>query len=312
MRLIFCGTPSFAVPTLQALAAAGQHIVLALSQPDRPAGRTGEVLPTPVKQAAQALGIPVLQPEKLKTDSALREQLTALQPDAIIVVAYGRILPQWMLDLPRFGCLNGHASLLPRWRGAAPIQWAIASGDTETGVTIMQLNAGLDTGPTLLRRAVPITSTTTAPALFGTLAHLGAELMVETLAGFQAGQITPEAQDSSRATLAPILTRDDGRIDFHCSAQAIEQRFRGFQPWPGAFTTLRGKKLIVHAMHISNEHGAEHKEGTILLRNAAWNVVCGRKSLLTLDEVQLEGKKRMPASEFLRGFQVKHGEMLGQ
>jgi methionyl-tRNA formyltransferase len=310
MRLVFCGTPHFAVPTLEALIAAGHTVSLVLSQPDKPVGRAAEVHPTPVKQVALAHHIPVQQPRTLKNNEDLRTQLTALAPDAIVVVAYGRIIPQWMLDLPRFGCLNGHASLLPRWRGAAPIQWAIAGGDTMTGVTTMQLNAGLDTGPMLLKSSVPITPDTTAPQLFVSLAKLGADLMVETLRGLEAGSIVPEAQNDALATLAPILTRDDARIDFREPAQALHQRFRGFQPWPGAFTALRGKKLIVHAMRLATEH-IDAAPGTLFLRDGSMHVACGDGSAIAFDEVQLEGKKRMPAAEFLRGFQVRDGEQLG-
>ena len=310
MKLVFCGTPQFAVPTLEALIAAGHDVALVLSQPDRPVGRAAEVHATPVKRAAQAHGIPVLQPEKLKNNEDLRAQLTALAPDAIIVVAYGRIIPQWMLDLPRFGCINGHGSLLPRWRGAAPIQWAIASGDTETGVTTMLLNAGLDTGPMLLKRSVAITPQTTAPDLFETLSVLGAELMVATLAGLATGTITPEPQDDSLATLAPILTREDARIDFTRTAREIDQRFRGLQPWPGAFTTLRGKKLIVHAMRVAEN--VRMSPGTLLLQGEHMLVACGNGSAIVLDAVQMEGKKRVPAGEFMRGFQLVSGEVLGE
>ena len=312
MKLAFCGTPQFAVPTLEALLAAGHEIALVLSQPDKPVGRAAEVNATPVKRAALAHGIPVLQPEKLKRNEDLRERLTAVAPDAIIVVAYGRIIPQWMLDLPRFGCLNGHGSLLPRWRGAAPIQWAIASGDTETGVTTMLLNAGLDTGPMLLQRTVPITPQSTSAELFGALSMLSAELMVETLAGLAAGTVVPRPQDDALATLAPILTREDARIDFNRAAKAIDQRFRGFQPWPGAFTTLRGKKLIVHAMTCDPLPASDAEPGSIDLRDGRLRVTCGEGSTLLLDEVQAEGKKRMPASEFLRGFQLRSGEVLGR
>ncbi|SDE86735.1 methionyl-tRNA formyltransferase [Terriglobus roseus] len=310
MKLVFCGTPVFAVPTLEALIGAGHGVELVLSQPDKPVGRSGEVNPTPVKVAATAHGIPVLQPEKLKTNQALRSSLEAIAPDAIIVVAYGRIIPQWMLDLPKYGCLNGHGSLLPRWRGAAPIQWAIAAGDAETGVTTMLLNAGLDTGPMLLKRSIPVTDTTTSPELFVSLAQIGAELMVETLAGLEAGTITPEEQDDSLATLAPLLTRDDARIDFSLTSREIDQRFRGFQPWPGAFTALRGKKLIVHGMHVVEEHSVT-APGTLTIRDGAMEVACGSGSAIVFDEVQLEGKKRMPAADFLRGFQLKSGELLG-
>ena len=311
MRLVFCGTPRFAVPTLEALIVAGHEVALVLSQPDKPVGRTGEVNATPVKQAAMAHGIEVLQPEKLKTNEELRATLTALAPDAIIVVAYGRIIPQWMLDLPRHGCLNGHGSLLPRWRGAAPIQWAIASGDTETGVTTMRLNAGLDTGPMLLKWAVSINETTTSPELFESLSTIGAQLMVRTLTGLENGSITPVEQNDAAATLAPILTRDDARIDFTRTARQIDQRFRGFQPWPGAFTTLRGKKLIVHAMTVLAGLG-DIVPGRLMLREEALRVSCGERTVLQLDEVQLEGKKRMSAAEFLRGYQLREDEILGE
>lgn len=316
MKLVFCGTPQFAVPTLEALVAAGHEVALALSQPDRPVGRTAEVLSTPVKAAALAHRIPVEQPEKIRANEALRAQLEAIRPDAIIVVAYGRILPPWMLDLPRYGCLNGHASLLPRWRGAAPIQWSIAAGDTETGVTTMRLDAGLDTGAMLLKRAVPIAAQTTAPELFSSLATLGADLMVETLAGLEAGSILPQPQDGNLATHAPILTREDARIDWTRTASTIDQRFRGFQPWPGAFSVLRGKKLIVHALSIGRAAGrgsitTKEKPGEIVSISGALTIACGDGSTLDLLEVQLEGKKRMSADEFLRGFQIKAGEQLG-
>jgi len=311
MKLVFCGTPNFAVPTLEALIAAGHEVALAISQPDKPIGRNGEIHPTPVKQAALAHGITVTQPEKLKFNDTLRATLTAIAPDAIVVVAYGRIIPQWMLDLPRYGCLNGHGSLLPRWRGAAPIQWAIASGDNETGVTTMLLNAGLDTGPMLLKQSVPITPSTTSPDLFSALAVVGADLMVKTLAGLEAGTITPAPQDDTLATLAPILTRDDARIDFTRTAAEIDQRFRGFQPWPGAFTTLRGKKLIVHGMTCDASLRSTSAPGTITIDGDHILVSCGNATALTFHEVQLEGKKRMSAGDFLRGFQLKSGEVLG-
>jgi methionyl-tRNA formyltransferase len=311
MRLVFCGTPQFAIPTLEALLAAGHQIALVISQPDKPVGRSGEINPTPVKRAALAHGIAVTQPEKLKHNELLRQTLTEIAPDAIIVVAYGRIIPQWMLDLPRHGCLNGHASLLPRWRGAAPIQWAIASGDTETGVTTMRLNAGLDTGPMLMKWAVTITPKTTSPELFQTLSTIGAELMVQTLASLEAGLISPAEQDDAQATMAPILTRDDARILFTRTAKEIDQRFRGFQPWPGAFTTLRGKKLIVHGMHVA-ESATNPAPGTLILRDGAMLAVCAEGTAIVLDEVQMEGKRSMPADEFLRGFQIQSGEVLGE
>ncbi|WP_419805781.1 methionyl-tRNA formyltransferase [Terriglobus sp.] len=317
MKLVFCGTPQFAVPTLEALVAAGHQVTLALTQPDRPVGRNAEIKPTPVKAAALAHGIPVQQPEKIKTNEALRAHLEAIAPDAIIVVAYGRILPQWMLDLPRYGSLNGHASLLPRWRGAAPIQWAIASGDHQTGVTTMRLDAGLDTGPMLLRRSVPITPETTAPDLFQSLAVLGAELMIETLDGLAAGTIQPEPQGNALATHARPLIREDGQIDWTSPAAAIDARFRGFQPWPGAFTSFRGKKLIIHAMQAgtapahANSIAGQILKPTGVTGIPAIPVACGDGHIALLHEVQLEGKKRICAADFLRGHQIHPGELLG-
>lgn len=311
MRLVFCGTPQFAVLTLEALLTAGHEVALVLAQPDRPVGRDAVVAPVPVKRAARGHGIAVEQPLAIRNNMELQTRLEGIAPDAIAVVAYGRILPQWMLDLPRLGCVNGHASLLPRWRGAAPIQWAIATGDTETGVTTMRMDAGLDTGAMLLKRSVPIAPWTTAPELFVSLAQLGAELMVETLRGLELGSVEPEAQDDGLVTLAPILKREDGRIDWTMPARVIEQRFRGFQPWPGVFTFLRGKKLIAHAMTVEAGTVVFGEAGTIAVRDGAMVVQCGFSTVLTLHEVQMEGKKRMPAAEFLRGFQVTGGERLG-
>lgn len=310
MKIVFCGTPHFAVASLEAVVRAGHQVALVLSQPDRPVGRSAEVHPTPVKAAALAHGLPVQQPEKIKNNLELRAQLEAIAPDAIVVVAYGRIIPQWMLDLPRFGNINVHGSLLPRWRGAAPIQWAIAAGDAVTGITTMLLNAGLDTGPMLLKAEVPIGPHTTSPDLFESLAPIGADLLVQTLEGLASGTITPIAQDDSQMTLAPILTRDDARIDFSLTAQEIYNRFRGFQPWPGAFTMLRDKKLIVHAMHVA-EHAPQGTVGTLLTRDGSLLALCGNNTAIVLDEVQAEGKKRMAAADFLRGFQIKDGEQLG-
>ncbi len=316
LRLVFCGTPAYAVPTLRALVAAGHDVVLAVSQPDKPVGRAGIVAATPVKVAAAELGIAVVQPATLKRNEELHAELRAAAPDCIVVVAYGRILPQWMLDLPRLGCVNAHGSLLPRWRGAAPIQWAIASGDAETGVTTMQMDAGLDTGAMLLRRSVPIGAETTSPQLFEELARVSASLVCETLEGLVSREIVAESQDGSAATLAPLLTREDGLIDWSRSAAEIDQRFRGFQPWPGAFTSLRGKKLIVHALRVEHETGlqgtsAASEPGVLFAALDGWFVGCGGRTLVRLHEVQLEGKKRMDVGEFMRGFQVKSGEVLG-
>jgi len=308
LKLVFCGTPEFAVPTLDAVI--GCHDVgLVVTQPDRAAGRGMETHAPPVKRAALAHGIPVIQPERIKANAEFRERLEAVQPDAILVVAYGRIIPRWMLDLPRLGCINLHGSLLPKYRGAAPIQWAVANGETVTGVTTMRIDEGLDTGPMLLAEKLRIAPEETAADLYQSLAGIGARLMVKTLHELESGTLTPAEQDHAQATLAPILTREDGLIDFSRSAQSIYDRWRGFQPWPGAFTTLRGKKLIVHRMHVAAAAGIE--AGTLQVRADAMLAGCGGGTAVVFDEVQMEGKRRMSAGEFLRGFQVRSGERLG-
>jgi len=309
MKLVFCGTPEFAVGTLEAVIAAGHEVVLVLTQPDRAVGRGLEMHAPPVKKAALAHGIEVLQPEKIKNNLELRERLEGIRPDAILVVAYGRIIPQWMLELPRFGNINLHGSLLPKYRGAAPIQWAVAHGETTTGVTTMLLEAGLDTGPMLLARTVPIGEEETAVDLFGALAAVGSELMVETLAGLEAGTVVAQVQDHALATLAPILTREDGLVSFDRTAKEIYDRWRGFQPWPGAHTTLRGKKLILHGLRVVADASVD--EGVLLVEGDRLLVGCGAGSVLELMEVQMEGKKRMAAKDFLHGFQVRSGERLG-
>src|SRR5664280_2697631 len=238
MDLVFCGTPLFAVPTLEKLVA---------TQPDRPSGRGMQLAASPVKQTALALDLPIVQPEKIKNNDEFRAQLEGIAPEAIIVVGYGRIIPQWMIDLPKLGNLNLHASLLPKYRGAAPIQWAIATGESVTGVTTMRIDAGLDTGDILLQSEKRILPEDTPLTLAPRLAQMGAELMIATLAGLKNGTITPRPQDNAKATLAPILKREDGLIDFSHSAVDAWNRLRGFQPWPGAFTSFRGKMLHMHA-----------------------------------------------------------------
>ena len=304
MRLVFCGTPQFAVPTLEALLAAGHAIALVVSQPDRLVGRSQALTAPPVKQAALAAGLPVTQPEKIRNHPEFRAQLEGIAPDAIVVVAYGRILPPWMLALPRLGCINLHASLLPKYRGAAPIQWAVAMGDAYTGNTTMLLEEGLDTGPILLQQAVEIAPEQTAVDLFDQLSRTGAPLVVETLAGLADGTIHPRPQNHSFATFAPLLDRKDGRMDFAGrSARELKNRWRGFQPWPGAFTTLEGKKLIVHRMEIAAapESAEPALPGQIAVRDHRLLVRCAEDTWLDLVEIQLEGKKRLAAAEFLRG-----------
>jgi len=319
MLLVFCGTPRFAVPTLERLVEVGHSVPLVVTQPDRPRGRGMEVAVSPVKDAATRLGIAVVQPAAIKNNAEFREQLAVLHPDAIIVVGYGRIIPQWMIDLPRFGNLNLHASLLPKYRGAAPIQWAIASGESVTGVTTMRIDAGLDTGDILMQREMPIAMDDTAVALGPKLAAMGADLMIETLRGLENGTVHPTPQDHSRATLAPILKKEDGRMVFSRTANDLFNRLRGFQPWPGAFTSFKGKTLQVHrAQPAQPVTKAAARE--LAVDGAHLFVGCGRnndndkeaQTALDLLEVQLEGKRRMTAQEFINGYRPKSGDRLGQ
>lgn len=313
MKLLFCGTPRFAVPTLKALHGAGHEIALAVTQPDRPVGRSQELVAPPVKQAATALGIPVTQPEKIRNNEEFRAQLQSIAPDAIIVVAYGRIIPPWMLSLPQHGCINLHASLLPRYRGAAPIQWAIAMGEEITGNTTMLLEEGLDTGPVLMQQALFIRPEQTALDLLEEMAIGGAPLVLDTLAGLENGTVKPKPQDHSRATLAPLLDREDGRINFaqHTATQ-IKNRWRGFQPWPGAFTALEGKKLIAHKLDIATVHAPSSlAAGQVMISEDRIFAACAGNTWLELLELQLEGKKRLGAAEFLRGTHLATGMRLG-
>lgn len=308
LTFVFCGTPQFAVPTLEKLANSGYRIALVVTQPDRPKGRGLELVASPVKQSALRFDLPVTQPEKIKNNQEFRDQLAAIKPDAIIVVGYGRLIPQWMLDLPPLGNINLHASLLPKYRGAAPIQWAIANGETVTGVTTMRLDAGLDTGDILLQRDVAIAPEDTAETLAPRLASIGADLMVETLQGLQAGSIHPHPQDHSEATLAPILKKEDGLVDFSRPAGAIVNRMRGFQPWPGAHTIFRGKNLQILQARVASESVPQRE---LLVTGDRLFAGCGGNTSLELLELQLEGKKRTTARDFIHGYRPKAGETLG-
>jgi methionyl-tRNA formyltransferase len=309
VRLVFCGTPQFAIPTLEQLIAAGHTIELVVTQPDRVRGRDQAPSAPPVKQLAEAAGLPVMQPEKIKNNPELRSRLEAIRPDAIIVVAYGRIIPEWMLQLPRWGNLNLHASLLPKYRGAAPIQWAVANGETVTGATTMRIDQGLDTGDILLQRPLAIEPHQTAEQLFPLLAQSGAGLMLETLQGLEGGIIQAVAQDNAGASLAPILEREDALVDFTRSAGEIYNRWRGFQPWPGAYTFFRGKKLTLHRVLPA---GAAHiPPGELMADGGRLFVAAGSGTRLELLEVQVEGKKRLPVAEFLRGAAPHPHESLG-
>jgi methionyl-tRNA formyltransferase len=308
LNLVFCGTPAFAVPTLEKLIEAGFAVSLVVTQPDRPRGRGMELAPSPIKQGALQFGLPVTQPERIKDNEEFRSRLATIQPDAIIVVGYGRIIPQWMIDLARFGNINLHASLLPKYRGAAPIQWAIARGETITGVTTMRIDAGLDTGDILLQKEVPIATGDTTETLAPTLAAIGADLVVDTLRGLAAGNVHSRPQDNAHATLAPVLKKEDGRIDFYRTARETWNRLRGFQPWPGAFTSFRGKNLNVWK---ARPHDSQAAPSELVVEDNQLIVGCGQSSALELLTVQPEGKRRMSARDFMQGYKPRTGEHLG-
>jgi methionyl-tRNA formyltransferase len=310
MKLVFCGTPMFAVPSLERLHAADFEIQLVVTQPDRPQGRGMTMTAPPVKQFAVKLGLPVIQPEKIKKNEEFQTQLMALAPDAIIVVGYGRIIPPWMLQLPRYGNLNVHASLLPKYRGAAPVQWAIAQGETISGVTTMLLNEGLDTGDILLQKEMDIRPEDTAVTYAPRLAEMGADLIVETLRGLEETPVTPIPQDHGGATLAPILKKEDGLVDFTRTATEIHNRLRGFQPWPGAYTQFRGKGLKLIAAR-AEDTPSNLMPGELRVGDEKLFVGCDQRTVLQLLQVQPEGKKAMAAREFINGYHPAAGERLG-
>ena len=312
MRLIFMGTPEFAVSSLARLVAGGHTVSAAFTQPDKPAGRGNKLQQPPVKLFALEHGIPVFQPARIKTNEEVRAAFEAIAPDACIVAAYGKILPEWMLSIPRLGCINVHASLLPQYRGAAPINWAIANGERETGITIMQMDAGLDTGPMLARRAVEILDDETAPGLSARLADVGAGLLSETLNRLELGEVRAVPQDNSEATFAPMLKREDGLIDWSQTASQIANRIRAFQPWPGCHTVLGHHRLIVWRAHTSGEAPPTEqpaiRPATIIdMDKTGITVACGGSTLLHTEELQIEGKRRLPAREVANGLRLTPG-----
>ena len=308
MRLVFLGTPAFAVPTLEAIARAGHEVAAVVTQPDRPRGRGQNPAPSPVKQSALVLGLAVYQPERVRRPEAV-EYLRGIRARAMVVVGYGQIIPQNVIDLAPLGIINVHASLLPKYRGAGPIQWAIARGETRTGVTTMRIDAGLDTGDMLLKRETEIAGDETAVELGGRLAAMGADLLVETLAGLEAGTIVPEKQDDAQATLAPLLKKEDGEIDWTRPAVEIHNRVRGFQPWPGAQTAFRRQPLRVwKSIAAAGVPGAA--PGTVVSTRPLL-VACGAGAL-ELVEVQLEGRKRISAADFANGQRLSQNEILGE
>jgi len=302
-RIVFMGSPDFAVPMLEALAASGgvrlrpYNVVGVVTQPDRPAGRGRALLSPAVKLAAQALGLPLIQPERLRAPEAL-EQLRAWAPDVIVVVAFGQILPAEVLDLPHYGCVNVHASLLPRWRGAAPIQAAILAGDTETGITVMKMDAGVDTGPILSQRAVPILPEDTAGSLFDELSRLGAELLLKTLSNYLAGKLQPQPQDDSKAIYAPMRKKEDGLLDFTRPAEELARQVRAFHPWPGAFFDWNNTRLKVLRASVSGEKSPGTGCRLIVEGSPSLGTDDG---ILILEEIQPAGRRSMSGKAFLAG-----------
>jgi methionyl-tRNA formyltransferase len=309
VRIVFLGTPEFAVPSLERAVEAGHQVAAVVTQPDRPKGRGQRLAAPPVKGTALRLGLAVHQPERIRTPEAIA-LLEGLKADAMVVVGYGKIVPQTIIDLVPQGIVNVHASLLPKYRGAAPVQWAIANGEIETGVTTMRIDAGLDTGDILLQRATGIGAEETALELAARLAAMGADLLVATLAGIERGQIVPQPQDSAQATFAPVLRKEDGRIDWTRPASEIANRIRGFTPWPGCHTRLRGKVLEIPractALGGAGEPGRVHPTRSRLV------VSCGEGTALEILEAQMEGRKRMSAAAFQNGYHLMENEVLGE
>lgn len=306
LRTVYLGTPQFAVPTLEAMVAAGHEVLSVYTQPDRPKGRGQELAMSPVKQAALRLGLPVEQPEQIRREASV-EVLRALAPDVMVIVGYGQLIPQHIIDIPRFGIINVHGSLLPKYRGAGPIQWAIANGETITGVTTMRIDAGLDTGAMLLKAETAIDKAENAIELGERLSKLGAELLIETLRDpGMAG--TP--QDNSQATHAPILAKQDGAIDWNWPAKLIHDRTRGFYPWPGSSTVFRDQTLRIWKTQVCEEM-TDVEPGRVLGAKGPLKVACGQGMMLELLEVQQEGRKRVSATDFRNGLRIVDNEILG-
>ena len=306
MRIVFLGTPSFAVPTLEGVLAAGHEVPLVVTQPDRPKGRGQAVASSPVKECAVRHGVEVFQPERVRRPESV-ERLARVKSEAMVVVGYGQIIPQSILDLPPHGILNVHASLLPKYRGAAPVQWAIANGEKITGVTIMKIDAGLDTGDMLLKGETGIGPEETAPEVAERLAAMGAKLLLETLERLD--EISPEKQEAALATYAPILKKEDGRIDWNRSASEVHDRIRGLQPWPGGYTSLRGQTLHIWKSRPAGE--GDLPPGRLRVEKRRLLAGCGEGTGLELREVQLEGKKRMDAWAFANGQRLTDNDQFG-
>jgi methionyl-tRNA formyltransferase len=311
LKLVFCGTPAFAVPSLSALLADSYFQVAAVvTQPDRPRGRGKKTASSPVKDAALDAGVPVYQPEKIKSESSL-DYFKRLAPDVVVIIAYGQIIPAALIAIPRLGWINLHGSLLPKYRGAAPINWAIINGEKVTGLTTMQIDAGLDTGPMLLKYQTGIGPDETAPDLYAQLAEAGAPLIAETLKKLDQSEITATPQDNSQATLAPPLKKEDGRIDWFLPAPKIYNRIRGLQPWPGAFTTFRGATCRIWGKPLKPV-AAGGTPGIILpTQEDGLLVICGGSTVLHVEQVQIEGRNRISDREFMNGARIAPGEHFG-
>jgi methionyl-tRNA formyltransferase len=309
LRIVFCGTPEFAVPSLRRLAERPEFSIDAvITQPDRPRGRGQHVSSSPVKEAALEIGLHVYQPETIRSESS-QDFLKRIAPDAVVIIAYGQIIPPRLLTIPRLGWINLHGSLLPHYRGAAPVHWAIANGETRTGLTTMQIDAGMDTGPTLLRREVEIGPDETAPDLAVRMSAVGAELIAETLLRFDRQEISPVPQEGKSATYAPILKKENGRIDWKLAAQQIYNRMRGFAPWPGSYATFRGQTCQLWGRpEVNDAESAHGSPGEIFLSSKAIHIECGEKTRLRMESIQIEGRKKVSVREFANGARIIPGE----
>ena len=310
MKTVFMGTPDFAVETLKALHENGHDIKLVVTQPDKPVGRSGKLSPPPVKQEGLALGLEVAQPEKA-SDPDFTKRIKDIAPDVIVVVAYGQILKKEFLDIPKYGCVNVHASLLPKYRGAAPIQWSVINGDEMSGVTTMLMDVGVDTGDILLAEEVRLDVKETGGSLFDKLSRVGADLLIKTIDGLEKGNIVPVPQDESEATHAGMLSKKMGLIDFDQNAEVIERLIRGLNPWPGAYTFIDGKKLTIWDSDVEEKGETYEEPGTIVSVSKDYLGVQCRDSILKINELQIEGKKRMSTGDFLNGKKISPGEKLG-
>lgn len=312
MKVVYMGTPDFAVDTLEAIVNAGHEVALVVTQPDKAKGRGKKVCYTPVKEKALEHDLPVAQPEKVREETFV-EQLQAIAPDVIVVVAFGQILPESILNIPKYGCINVHASLLPAYRGAAPIQWAVIDGLTESGVTTMYMEKGLDTGDIILQSKLSLAPDETGGSLFDKLAKEGAALLVKTLTMLEAGTATRTKQDDSKSSYAKMLTKDMGCLDFNKDAVTLERLIRGLNPWPSAFTKIQDKTLKIYAAEVIPEEkvSTENASGTVIaVDKKSFTVRCGKGALRILN-LQLEGKKRMDTSAFLLGYKIETGMQLG-